>query len=241
MLLLNVEIIPTLKDLSPAKIYGKTAIVLDVFRCSSSIITALANGCPEVMPALTPQEALAISAKLVPESYLLAGEIRGLQLSEFSLGNSPREFTRETIKGRRIILSTTNGTKAIRSCKPAKHVLIGSFLNVKSVCSWALGYQKDIVLVCAGTRGSIALEDVLAAGCHVGYLLKASEEIRISELAKTFYYLYSYFEDNLHQVLTSSRSGVQLKKFGCERDVGYCLQMNKFNIAPIFRQNSVKL
>ncbi|WP_418792471.1 2-phosphosulfolactate phosphatase [Phosphitispora sp. TUW77] len=238
---MNVDIIPTLKEVKAQKIYGKTVIVLDIFRCSSTIVTALANGCAEIIPAVTLQEAKSILEKKHQKNILVAGEIRGLKCKNFKNGNSPLEFQEPLVKDKIIILTTTNGTKAIKYCKPAKQVLIGSFLNVDAVCSRALGYQKDIIIVCAGSEGKIALEDVLAAGYHVSVLKKQMPEIRFAELAKTFYYLYLYFKSNLKQVLLSTRSGINLQNLGYIDDIYYCLQENKFRVVPIYKNNIIRL
>ncbi|PKM81890.1 MAG: 2-phosphosulfolactate phosphatase [Firmicutes bacterium HGW-Firmicutes-14] len=236
-----VDVIPSPKDLTPQKIYGKTVIVLDIFRCTSTIITALANGAAEVVPAFTPQEALSILARKDDRSTVSAGEFLGIKIEKFDLGNSPLEFTEENIGGKTVILATTNGTRAIRSCKPAKNIFIGSFLNLNSVCSRALGYHRDTVLVCAGTRGNIALEDIMCAGCYVGELVKAEPDMKLSELARTFFYLYEYFKDNLYQMLRTCRSGIRLQKLGYQKDIDFCLQKNRYKIVPIYRHNTIKL
>ena len=236
-----VDVIPTLKEVKAQKVYGKTVIVLDIFRCSSTIVTALANGCKEILPALTPQEAKYILEKNNDGSYLVAGEYRAVKCSGFEAGNSPLEFHEDLVRDKALILATTNGTKAIRSCKPAKHVLIGSFLNVEAVCLRALGYQKDIMIVCAGSQGNIALEDVLAAGYHVSVLKKQMPDIRLGELARTFYYLYIYFRDDMRQILKTTRSGINLQNTGYEGDIDYCLQENLYRVVPVFKHNSIKL
>lgn len=238
---MNVDIIPTFKDISPQKIYGKTAIVLDVFRCTSTIITALANGCKEVIPASDDVEAESLASKLPRNSYILAGEIKGQKLPGFELGNSPVEFTRYPVRQKTVILTTTNGTEAIKICKPAKHVLIGSFLNVSSVCSRAATYQKDIIVACAGTRGNISLEDIMAAGCLIAELKQSSIETRCCDLARTFYYLYKYFKDNLEQILLTSRSGLNLQRLGYEHDITFCLQQDLYRIVPVYKNGVIRL
>ncbi len=238
---MTVDVIPTLKEMTPHKIYRKTVIVLDIFRCTSTVVTALANGCKEVIPVFTPEEAELIITKAPRSSYLLAGESGGIKLPGFDLGNSPLEFSDCAVRGKKVILATTNGTAAIKRCKPAKHVLIGSFLNLNAVCSCALAYQKDITIVCAGTQGNIALEDVLAAGCLITVLKKCLQDIRLSEPARTFYYLYNYFKDHLNRILSTSRNGLNLQKLGYSQDIEFCLQKNRYNIVPILKQNSIKL
>ncbi len=235
-----VDIIPSLKEITPQKIYGKTAIVLDIFRCTSTIVTASANGCSEVIPVLNPEEALEVSSRLEEGSFIVAGELSGKKISTFELGNSPHEFTKEKVFGKKIVLTTTNGTRAIKSCKPAKNLLIGSFINAGAVISCAVGYSRDIMIVCAGSKGKLALEDVLGAGYLVTLLKENTEDIRQSEMAKTFYYLYNYFKDDLNQLLAHTKSGSTLQRLGYGADIDFCLQKSIYKIVPILRNNSIK-
>lgn len=236
-----VDVIASLKDLSPPKIYGKTVIVLDIFRCTSTIVTALANGCREVIPARSALEAKEIAAKLEANTFVLAGEVKGKKIEDFDFGNSPLEFSQEVIRDKTVILSTTNGADAIKSSKPAKHIIISSFLNVSAACSMAVTYHKDIVIVCSGRNGNIALEDLMGAGCHVSRLMQYHQDVRLSDQARTFYYLYNYFKENLLQVLQTSRSGLNLQTLGYEKDIPFCLQKNIYKLAPVFKNNSVQL
>lgn len=235
-----VDVIPSIKELTPQKIYGKTAIVLDIFRCTSTIVTASANGCSEVIPVLNAEEAVEVSSRHEKGSYIIAGELGGKKIRGFELGNSPYEFSKDKVFGKKIILTTTNGTRAIKACKPAKNLLIGSFINAGAVTSCAFGYSKDIIIVCAGSNGGLALEDVLGAGYLVAQLKQYTEEIRQSELAKTFYYLYMYFKDHLNRLLASTRSGSNLQSLGYAADIDFCLQQNIYKVVPVFRNNSIK-
>lgn len=238
---MNIDVIPNLKELTPQKIYGKTAIVLDILRCTSTIITALANGCRQVIPTQSPREAADLINKYPQSSVLVAGENKGAKIPGFDLGNSPVEIAGSPLKGKILIISTTNGTTAIRSCKSAKHVLIGSFLNVSAVCARAISNQKDTVIICAGTEGNIALEDIMAAGCFVSEFKKSSQDMRYSDLAKTFYYLYKYFKNNLEQILLTSRSGLNLQSLGYRQDILHCLQKDLYKIVPVYKNNTVQL
>lgn len=235
-----VDVIPSIKEVTPQKIYGKTVIILDIFRCTSTIVTASANGCLEIIPVVDVEEAIHVSSRLEAGTFIIAGEIGGEQINGFDLGNSPLEFSKERVFGKKIILSTTNGTRAIKACKPAKNMLVGSFLNAGAVTSCAVGYSRDITIVCAGTKGNLSLEDVMGAGYHVAQLKKYTEDIRLSELAKTFFYLYEYFKDHLNQLLVTTRSGSNLQRLGYGSDIDYCLQKNIYKVVPVFRQNLIK-
>ena len=145
-------------------------VVFDILRASTSMITALGNGAEAIIPVAEISEALAIR-KNRPE-VLLAGEREGLRIRgdlaggvEFDFGNSPREFVAEKVHGRTIVMTTTNGTRALRACAGAQTVLVSSFLNLRATYMWITEHRPaNVILVCSGTFDEPALEDILAAG-----------------------------------------------------------------------------
>src|SRR5262245_116328 len=147
-----------------------TCVVLDVLRATSSMITALANGAKSIVPVATISQALDLH-KQDPQ-VLLAGERNGLRITqtltgslEFDFGNSPREFTRDKVQGRRIVVSTTNGTRALQACDRAKLVLVGSLLNLTATANYLLACRPErLLIVCGGTFEQAAYEDTLVAG-----------------------------------------------------------------------------
>jgi 2-phosphosulfolactate phosphatase len=145
---------------------GGIAVVIDVLRASTTIITALAHGATRVRPVLTIEEARAEAAA---RDALLGGERGGRRIDGFDLGNSPLEYSRDRVGGRSIVITTTNGTAALHACKEATEVLIGAIVNRTAVaaCARSLAEQRagcDAHLVCAGTEGAVTEEDLLAAG-----------------------------------------------------------------------------
>jgi 2-phosphosulfolactate phosphatase len=153
-----------------AAVAGGIAVVIDVLRASTTIITALAHGAAGVRPVPTTDAAWALAASRGPESdLLLGGERGGLRIDRFDLGNSPLEYSRARVAGRQIVITTTNGTAAIDACGDAHEVLIGAIVNRSAVAFRArmLAVRHgvtDIHLVCAGTDGRVTEEDLLAAG-----------------------------------------------------------------------------
>ncbi len=145
---------------------GGIAVVIDVLRASTTIITALAHGADRVRPVLTVEEARALAGGA---GVLLGGERGGLKIDGFDLGNSPREYTRDRVGGRSIVITTTNGTAALHACTGAIGVLIGAIVNRSAVAAAAHALARehggcDVHLVCAGTEGAVTEEDLLAAG-----------------------------------------------------------------------------
>jgi 2-phosphosulfolactate phosphatase len=191
-------------------------VVFDILRASTSMITALGNGAEAIIPVAEISEALTIR-KNRPE-VLLAGERGGLRIRgdlangvDFDLGNSPREFTAEKVHGRTIVMTTTNGTRALRACAGAQTVLVSSFLNLRATYMWVTDHRPgNLILVCSGTFEEPALEDILAAGavCERVWPLYGGGHISDSaEVARRIYPLMQY---DLLGAMKHSRNGRRL-------------------------------
>jgi 2-phosphosulfolactate phosphatase len=189
-------------------------VVFDVFRATSSIVTALSNGAEAVIPAAEISEAIA--ARRADPGVLLAGERDGLRIRaelsggiDFDLGNSPREFTRERVAGRTIVTTTTNGTRALRACAHARQVLIGSFLNLKVTADFIRrATPSNLIVVCSGTFEQAAYEDVLAAGALCDLLWDAFDAD--DDLALMARMLYRMAQPDLLKEASGSRNGRRL-------------------------------
>ena len=155
--------------------------MFDVLRATSTFVTALHHGAQAIIPVSEISEALEIQRSEVrgqrSEAILLGGERNGIRISadgiDFELGNSPRDYTPERVRGKTIVSTTTNGTRALRACARAKTVLAASFLNLTATAEFLRG-ENEILLVCAGTGDGIADEDVLAAGALAELLVGSS-------------------------------------------------------------------
>src|SRR5207244_4002267 len=141
-------LVPSLLD--PKQLSGSVAVVIDVLRATTSIVYGLAAGCTEVRPCAEIDEAKALAATFPKRRALLAGERQGKQIPGFDLGNSPREFTAKKCKDKTLILTTTNGTRAIARALAAERLLIAGFVNFSAVCE-QLGHDaRPVHIVCAG-------------------------------------------------------------------------------------------
>lgn len=151
----------------PNALRGGVAVVLDVLRATTVIVQALAAGCREVHPVAELAEARRLASAFPPDTVLLAGERHGLPIPSFDLGNSPDEFTPERCQGRTLVMTTTNGTRAVLACLEAEVVWVAAFTNRSAVLAALRGVSRPIHLVCSGTEGEVSLEDVLLAGALV--------------------------------------------------------------------------
>lgn len=161
---LNVYALPSL--VTEEELAGKTVVVIDVLRASTTIAYALDAGAREIFPCEEIEEAQRIADGLPPGEVVLGGERGGLPIEGFDLGNSPREYTPEVVSGKSVVFTTTNGTRAMRHCRQAARVLIGSFANATAICEQLLT-ENEIHIVCAGTRGQYSRDDILMAGLLV--------------------------------------------------------------------------
>ncbi len=200
-----------------------TCVVFDVLRATSSMVTALAHGAAEILPARTIEEALALKAGR-PHA-LLGGERHGELIDGFDLGNSPLEY-RENVAGRTIISTTTNGTIALRACEHAERVLVGAILNLGALAAELRRAQPEqVVLICAGTFADFALEDAFAAGL----LLAAFEEANRTDSATAALGVAKLFPHAL-AALQQARNGRVLAQKGRGAEVEWCAQESRFDV-----------
>lgn len=169
---LHVHFLPELT--SPEELRGATVVMIDVLRSSTTMTEALAVGAREVIPCVELEEVRTRGAELPREELVLGGERGGKKIDLFDLGNSPTEYTAETVAGKTVIFTTTNGMKALDCAREAYEVLIGAPVNLSAICS-AIAETRNVHLLCAGTDGQITREDVLAAGA-ITYQLTRKEE-----------------------------------------------------------------
>ena len=170
---LTVHLLPSL--IPPGALRGGVAVVIDVLRATSVMVQALASGCTQIIPCLEIDDAKEVAAEFAPGSVILGGERQGLPIDGFDLGNSPGDYTLEVCGGKTLVMTTTNGTRAILSSLEADRILVASFANLGAtleVLAKELEH-RPVHVVCAGTNGEVSLEDTLLAG---EFLLRIAEK-----------------------------------------------------------------
>lgn len=235
-----IEIILTVEQVNPQELKGKTVVILDILRATTNIVNALAHGCREVIPTLTIEEALTLASKLPKHTFLLGGERKREKIPGFDLANSPLEYGEE-VAGKTIIMTTTNGTKAIKQAVLAKNLLIGSLLNGAAVAEYCLDLNKDLVILCAGTKGLFSLEDSVAAGYLVDYLAGKNREIQLADLSIALRELYQTYASRILEPLSLSENGRSLLTMGKKADLDFAAQLNLYQIVPLFQQGKIRL
>jgi 2-phosphosulfolactate phosphatase len=209
-----------------------TAVVFDVLRATSTIITGLEHGVERFFPVETVEAAKAL--KIQDRSLLLAGERGGLPLEGFDLGNSPAEF--KEIRGKSVVLTTTNGTVALHRVRRAKRVYVGALLNLDSLAQ-VLDSEgsANVLVVCAGTGEDFALEDAVAAGGLVDRLSHNS----LSDSAVLVKSLYREASSDLLSFLRRSRNGRSLAGIGKAQDIEECARLSVNQTVGVMKGDAV--
>lgn len=211
---------------------GKTAVIIDVLRASSTIVTAISNGAKGVIPVEDMGSASKISQSLDSPHYLLCGEKDGKKIDGYALGNSPLEYSAETVQNKTIILNTTNGTKAIKRSLLADEIIVGCFLNLEAIVEALRHSENELVLVCSGWHGRLALEDLLCAGNIIYELTQGTLPDDARDGAKVAFGLFEKFGNNVYETISHSNHAVRLEGIVGHEDVEFCCQVSKFNILP---------
>jgi 2-phosphosulfolactate phosphatase len=227
---------------SPADVTGRVVAVIDVLRASTSIATALANGARAVIP-LESSDAVVTRAKAFERSDVkLAGERRMLAIAGFDFGNSPREFTREAIEGKTVLMTTTNGTPAIANTSGARDVVIASYVNFTPVLTMlrtALRGGTDVTLVCAGRDRQFALEDAGCAGKYVVNVAKRLTGVTLNDAAQACVLLERKYGDQIMKLFDASEHGRALRDAGLGDDLVTCAAVDSYPVIPIYQDRQI--
>jgi 2-phosphosulfolactate phosphatase len=225
----NLEVCLTPALLPLFNIEGSIVVVIDIFRATSSICYGIENGADAIIPVAEVEECAAYREKGL--DYLLAAERDGKVVDGFDFGNSPFSYTKEKVGGKTVVLTTTNGTHALHMSIKAKRIVIGSFLNLTSLCNWLKLQHEDILLVCAGWKNNFNLEDTLFAGA-VAEQLK-TETYQWDDAAIAANDLYQQAKDNLNGYLKKTSHSERLKQLGIEQDIAFCLNVDITTAIPV--------
>lgn len=234
------DVFTTGSSIGEDDIRGKTVVVIDVLRATSTILTALENGARSVVPVEDMGAAGKIAINLDPSSYILCGEKDGKKIDGYELGNSPFEYSNEVVSGKTLILNTTNGTKTLVRCMHGAKVYIASFLNVKAVCEHLKHDTNEISIVCSGWKGRLSLEDVLCAGYIVNEVYGGEIPADAKDGAKVAMGLFERFHNDLLPTIHATNHAKRLIGLGFEEDIAYCCEIDKFDFAPEFKEGIIR-
>ncbi len=220
---------------------GKTTVVIDVLRASSTIITALNNGAREVVPVGTIEFAVKVSGGMFGGQTLLGGERNTKKIEGFALGNSPLEYEEKVVNGKSIVFYTTNGTKAITKAKFSEYLFVCSFLNLSTVAKHLVSLNNNVEIICAGRNNFFSLEDTVCAGKLVSEIISLKPDIEMNDSVSASLALNDKFGNNLLEMLKNTDHGKLLIENGFEEDINFCAQSNICNTIPFYSNGVLKL
>lgn len=223
---IEVCLTPALLDLYA--IEASIVVVIDILRATSSMVYGIDNGAEAIIPVAQVEDCLNYKG----QGYLLAAERNGEVVEGYDFGNSPFSYTHEKVNGKTVVLTTTNGTKALHMARARAHqVVIGSFLNLDFLCNWLKDQDKDVLLLCAGWKDQFNLEDTLFAGAIVEQLKGCFSHFDDSSVAAEDLYLLG--KADLRAYISKSSHSHRLAALNIEEDVKFCLQLNLCQVIPV--------
>ena len=238
---MKVDVFVTPGGLAASEVVDRTVVMIDVLRASSTMVEALAAGAKAIYPVASAEEAIRLANSLGRDGVLLCGERKCLPIEGFDLGNSPREFTPERVAGKTLVMTTTNGTRALTAINGATRVLIASALNLNATVDELVRSGDSPVLLCSGREQQLALEDVVCAGKIAARVMergegawRANDGVRGAlTLAREYSLDESFF--------AITAAGRAIADAGLGPDLAFCAQVNRHSFVPIFRNRHVAL
>lgn len=219
---------------------GKTTVVIDVLRASTVIVTALSNGAREIIPVGTVDFAMKLTGNAFSGQTLLCGERNTKKIEGFVLGNSPLEYTAESVNGKSIIHYTTNGSKSIVKAKFSENLFVACFNNLPAIAKHLVSLDKDVEIVCAGANGSFNMEDSVCAGKLTSEISLLNAEAELSDAAKASTVLSKSFGKSLLKMLKETEHGKLLIENGFASDIKQCAQYGTTEVIPYFVSGTLK-
>jgi 2-phosphosulfolactate phosphatase len=239
---LRVAVFPTVANIPPAEeLAGYAAVVIDVLRATTTILTALANGADTVVPVLAPEEAFQVVQDNPNRQFILGGERQSLLIPGFHLSNSPLEYTASRVSGRPILFTTTNGTRAIRRAAGADLVYLASFLNAPAIAKELTARGKPVAICCAGHHDQFSLEDTACAGAIIEFMGGPGANLELNDLGVVAREIYRRYEGRLSELLLLSEHGRNLASLGLQDDLLFCAQLGTTTLLPRFVADQVIL
>lgn len=237
---MNIDVVISAQHIKPEKFKDRIVVVIDVLRATSVMVTALNNGCDKIIPVKEIEEAVYIASK-DRNNYLLGGERGGIKIDKFDFSNSPLDYSEDIVRGKSLIMTTTNGTRAIKNSEEAEKIFIGALINGRVVAEKLAKLNKDVTFVNAGTDGEFSMDDFITSGYIINCLRDIMKnQCTLTDIAKTSEYVYinnpsiiSFVKDALHYK--------RMKELKYHEDLRYCLSKDLVNIVPEYKDGEIKI
>lgn len=222
-------------DFGSTRPRAATVVVIDVLRATSSIVTALDNGAAGIVPVREADEAIAVMRRLGRERALLCGERESRLIAGFDLDNSPASYTRERVEGKTLVLTTTNGTRALlEAARDNGTVYCAAFLNRAAIVERLIAADGEARLLCAGSEGRLSFEDMLCAGAIVDALVRHDTQLAITDAARAAMTVYAANAKRLTTAIAGGTHARTLVEKGFAADVATCANIDVSRCVPLY-------
>ncbi|MFK7971225.1 MAG: 2-phosphosulfolactate phosphatase [Bacteroidia bacterium] len=214
---------------------GNIVVVIDILRATTSMCAGFGSGVELIVPVEHQEECEAFRK----DGYLIAGERSGVMIEGFDMGNSPFEFMDPRVKGARISMTTTNGTRALKAAqvREAKEIVAGAFTNITTLCNWLIEQNQNVCLLCAGWRDNFTLEDTIFAGAVAQRLRQHFYPYQDSTMmART---LYKSANSRKRYFFRASSHFNRLTHLNLQPDVKFAMHRDKFDVLPLLVGNEL--
>ena len=237
---IDIQLLPSPPD--RRLLTDRIVVVIDILRATSVIVHAMLQGALEIIPVATVEEAFQMAKDFPRSSILFGGERESRKIPEFDLGNSPKEYVGERVKGKKLILTTTNGTKAFYLVSSGKEILVGSFFNIGAIAQRCIELGRDLLIFPSGDEGSFSLEDSICGGMLIELITKREKkQTSLTDASYGAQVLYQRFKSNLLEAFYLSHHGKELVKHGFGDDLVYCAQIDMTDIVPEFKAGVIRV
>ncbi len=242
---MKLDVVFTPPGLTAADMQGRTVFVIDILRATTVMCAALAHGAKALIPVASTEEALRLAQTIGSDDVLLAGERNCLRIPGFQLGNSPLEMREPVVRGKTLIVTTSNGTKALLACQGAASVFPAAASNLSVAAeriSEAIESDDDVLIVCAGRNGTFALDDAYCAGRLIAAALGSRKPHRaLNDAGLATLDLVRRYGDRWERPLSRSRGGRELIKVGFRDDILDASRLDAYPVLPHFHERRVTL
>lgn len=228
----------TVGEVDAPTLEGATVVVVDVVRATTTLVEALANGARGVYPTASTEDAVKLAHSLGREDTLLCGERKGSKVEGFDLGNSPREFTREVVGGKRLVMSTTNGTRALTFGQHGARLVPCAFTNLGAVAK-GVSASGRIVILCAGREGRFSMDDALCAG-HLVRRVLGDQEGELNDASRAARALAGFRKPS-RKFFEQTDGGRALVEIGLGDDLDICAEVDRHDVVAEMRNQTIVL
>ena len=236
-MLCDVILVPS--ELGDNALAGRSVAVVDVLRATTSIVAACDAGAKDVVPIASVEEATKLAETLGREHIVLCGERDGQRINGFDLGNSPLEFTEGVVKGKTLVMATTNGTPMFNRVKPSSFVCVACINNAQAASQVLAKSGADVTVICSGKLGRFSLEDAVGAGMLVSCLSEIMPDAALTDGALNALLLYRKFCKNLPRAMKAGEHGQYLASLGYKADLEYAARENITATVPLLREGRI--